>query len=75
MSNAEDLIELYCNINRLSELDVSNNVKLEYLRCSINNIKVLDISKNVELSELECNESVEVIGQENTKVDTIKRYN
>ncbi len=40
--------------NRLTELDLSNNINLKELYCYNNYIKNLDISKNTKLEDLDC---------------------
>ena len=45
---------LWCPVNQLSSLDVSENEKLADLWCSQNNLTSLDVSKNPELKELWC---------------------
>jgi hypothetical protein len=41
-----------CSINELSELNLSNNAKLETLNCGNNSMLYLDVSKNTELIEI-----------------------
>ncbi len=48
------LVELQCNTNYLTSLDLSGNPKLEYLGCWENNLTELDVSKNPELLYLYC---------------------
>ena len=45
---------LSCNINDLTSLDVSKNMKLIKLFCDRNKLKTLDVSKNTVLEMLEC---------------------
>ncbi|MEL0456404.1 T9SS type A sorting domain-containing protein [Flavobacteriaceae bacterium SZ-1-7] len=58
LTGIEDFIgleSLNCSTNRLNNLDVSNNTKLNYLYCLDNNIASLDLSNNLVLQELSCN--------------------
>ncbi len=48
------LVELYCNKNQLTSLDVSNNVALTYLECFGNQLTSLDFSNNADLRVLKC---------------------
>ena len=48
------LIELYCNSNQLTELDVSYNTALTKLDCSYNQLTELNVSHNFDLTELTC---------------------
>ncbi|WCO01398.1 T9SS type A sorting domain-containing protein [Psychroserpens ponticola] len=51
----EDLTTLFCGINLLTSLDVSNNAQLSYLNCSFNsNLTNLDVSANQALTTLSC---------------------
>ena len=43
---------LYCNLNQLTSLDVSNNTALERLNVSENDLTSLDVSNNSSLVEL-----------------------
>ena len=45
---------LYCDYNKLTHIDISNNTKLEFLECTLNQLTSLDISKNTSLKELYC---------------------
>ena len=49
-----ELTELYCQINNLTELGVSNCTKLITLSCSDNGLTALDVSKSTELTLLSC---------------------
>ena len=49
-----NLKKLYCQNNRLNELDLKDNVHLKVLNCSYNNLTTLDVSHNVWLDTLEC---------------------
>ena len=49
-----NLKKLYCQNNRLNELDLKDNVYLKVLDCSYNNLTTLDVSHNVWLDTLEC---------------------
>ena len=48
------LIELNCSINRITDLDVSQNTALTHLNCWENELMGLDLSKNTALIELFC---------------------
>lgn len=48
------LVELYCNQNKLASLDVSKNTLLVKLGCASNSLSFLDCSKNNHLEELDC---------------------
>ena len=48
-----NLINLYCDYNQLTTLDVSNNTALTYLNCRSNQLTTLDIN-NTELTHLAC---------------------
>ncbi|WP_010177319.1 leucine-rich repeat domain-containing protein [Aquimarina agarilytica] len=47
-----NLEELFCAINNLDAIDISQNVKLKKLYCASNNLRELDIAKNTVLEEL-----------------------
>lgn len=49
-----NLKKLYCNDNKLKELNLENNKHLKVLDCSYNNLTTLDVSHNVWLDTLEC---------------------
>ena len=49
-----NLDSLYCNYNKLTSLDFSNNTTLTGLNCSWNELTSLDVSKNTALTYLEC---------------------
>lgn len=49
-----NLKKLYCNDNKLKELNLENNKHLKVLNCSYNNLTTLDVSHNVWLDTLEC---------------------
>ncbi len=49
-----DLIELHCDYNQLTALDVSNNRALTELHCDHNQLTALDVSNNPNLNELWC---------------------
>ena len=48
------LIELYCQDNQLSTIDVSNNINLEKLDCDANQLSVIDVTANINLKNLQC---------------------
>ncbi len=48
------LQDLFCNSNRLTELDVSQNTALTFLWCHENQLTALDVSKNTALTDLNC---------------------
>ena len=48
------LKNLNCELNLLTELDVSQNPALESLDCSYNQLRALDVSNNLALKELNC---------------------
>ena len=48
------LVELDCEHNLITSLDLSKNVLLEYLKCEECQITTLDVSKNVRLTKLLC---------------------
>ena len=48
-----NLKKLYCNDNKLKELNLEYNVHLKVLDCSYNNLTTLDVSHNVWLDTLE----------------------
>jgi hypothetical protein len=49
-----NLKTLGCDGNKISKLDLSNNLQLEELYCNINEIVELEISKNTKLRHLQC---------------------
>lgn len=49
-----NLKKLYCNDNKLKELNLENNKHLKVLECSYNQLTTLDVSHNVWLDTLEC---------------------
>lgn len=48
------LVELDCEHNLITSLDMSKNVKLTKLACHSNQLTSLDVSKNIALKELHC---------------------
>jgi hypothetical protein len=48
------LVELDCEHNLITSLDMSKNVLLQYLKCEECQITTLDVSKNVKLTKLAC---------------------
>jgi len=57
VSKNPELVNLVCENNGLTSLDVSANTKLYMLQCSSNKLKSLDVSKNQSLSTLDCNDN------------------
>lgn len=49
-----NLEKLYCQNNKLKELNLENNKHLKVLDCSYNELTTLDVSHNVWLDTLEC---------------------
>lgn len=49
-----NITQLNCNVNDLTELNVSNNLKLVSLNCGDNELSLLDISQNTGLISLWC---------------------
>ena len=64
---------LYCSYNKLSNLDVSNNLSLKNLYCGNNLLTSLNISKNVNLKELDCTDNflTELDVSKNTYLNTL----
>ena len=64
------LRELYCDQNRLTELDVSRNLKLEILYCWGNELTELDVRQNTELTHISCyrNKLTELDVSKNSKL-------
>ena len=52
IENFPVLINLNCNNNQLTSLDLSQNIYLENLECSFNQITSLDLSNNTELTNI-----------------------
>ena len=50
----QQLTNLDCSGNKLTELDVSKNLELTHLFCSCNELTELDLSKNINLLYLYC---------------------
>ena len=48
------LTYLDCDINQLTDLDVSQNTALTYLICNNNQLTALDVSQNTALTHLDC---------------------
>lgn len=53
----ENLRQLNCYGNEITELNLSNNKKLSFLNCSQNKIKSLDLSNNSGLTFVNCSEN------------------
>ena len=45
---------LYCDYNKLTNINISKNTKLKFLDCTYNQLKDLNITKNLNLEELYC---------------------
>ena len=73
------LTELDCIDNQLTNLDLSNNVFLEYLDCAENELKTLDITYNTSLTELYCHDNqlitLDVKNGNNTNVTHFWSFN
>ncbi|WP_275552693.1 hypothetical protein [Tenacibaculum piscium] len=55
IKSSRGLTDLSCfNNNQITELDVTQDVRLTYLNCHNNQLTVLDVSKNVSLTNLYC---------------------
>lgn len=65
-----NLKKLYCNDNKLKELNLENNKHLKVLDCSYNNLTTLDVSHNVWLDTLECtNNGMEKLNLGNSELE------
>lgn len=65
-----NLEKLYCNDNKLKELNLENNKHLKVLDCSYNNLTTLDVSHNVWLDTLECtNNGMEKLNLGNSELE------
>ncbi len=65
-----NLKKLYCNDNKLKELNLENNKNLKVLDCSYNNLTTLDVSHNVWLDTLECaNNGMEKLNLGNSELE------
>ena len=71
-----ELNSLKIGCNKLTNLDVSENKKLEILDCSENQLTELNMSQNVELTELDCweNQLQELDVSNNTKLTSLGFY-
>lgn len=71
-----ELNSLKIGCNKLTNLDVSENKKLEILDCSENQLTELNMSQNVELTELDCweNQLQELDVSNNTKLTSLGLY-
>ena len=71
-----ELNSLKIGQNKLTNLDVSENKKLEILDCSGNQLTELNMSQNVELTELDCweNQLQELDVSNNTKLTSLGFY-
>ena len=52
-----ELRELKCENRHISQLDLSQNTKLEYLYCKNNELTQLDLSKNPNITILDCSDN------------------
>lgn len=52
-----ELIELKCENRHISQLDLSQNTKLEYLYCKNNELTQLDLSNNPNITILDCSDN------------------
>lgn len=48
------LTELYCYDNKITDLNISKNIKLEILFCGSNELDGIDVRNNVNLKDLHC---------------------
>lgn len=65
-----NLKKLYCNDNKLKELNLENNKHLKVLKCSYNQLTTLDVSHNVWLDTLECdNNGMEKLNLGNSELE------
>ena len=61
---------MYCESNKLKELDISNNKNLVTLWCNNNNLTSLDISQNTQLTNFYCGDNqLEISLSENRTFD------
>ena len=51
------LVNLYCNNNQLTSLDVSKNTLLSVLYCYSNGLTALDLTNNTKLTKLQCHKN------------------
>ena len=70
------LTKLYCERNRLTTLDVSNNTALTWLDCYDNQLTALDVSKNTALTDLVCsvNQLTSLDVSKNTALERLYCY-
>ncbi|MDR0682600.1 MAG: hypothetical protein LBG15_12270 [Dysgonamonadaceae bacterium] len=54
IASCVNLETLVCNKNKLSSVDISENVQLKDFNCSENELGSLDVSKNIALTKLYC---------------------
>ena len=68
-----NLTELYCVVNQLTELDVSQNKELQTLDCVVNQLTELDVSQNKKLKKLQCsaNQLTELDVRSNTALERL----
>ena len=69
IQNFVSLEELYCNNNKLTNLDLSKNQNLLILDCSFNNLSSLDVSSNLALTTFGC------VGNLLNSIDVSKNLN
>ncbi len=67
------LVELNCKSNKLTKLDVRNNVMLETLDCDSNSIAALYVSNNAALTYISCanNQLTELDVSKNVSLDSL----
>ena len=68
-----NLTELYCVVNQLTELDMSQNKELQTLDCVVNQLTELDVSQNKKLKKLQCsaNQLTELDVRSNTALERL----
>ncbi|MDO5015034.1 MAG: InlB B-repeat-containing protein, partial [Clostridia bacterium] len=71
------LDKLYCENNKLTNLDISQNTALTFLYCDTNRLTNLDVSQNTALTVLECqnNQLTTLDVSQNPALETLKCKN
>ena len=71
-----DIQKLNCDNNKLTQLDLSKNTKLESLDCAVNKLTKLNVSQNVQLGDLGCgfNELTRLDVSKNTRLEILVCY-